>query len=431
LLKTFYNLINKNKLAKNSLLYFIGQSGERIVYTIAIPILVVTLSPHEYGLYGLIYSIINFAPLILSLGFSVSIPRLYFDNKVNVISSVGKFILLISIIIALISIAILFMNSNYGNLVTIAGLIIAVNMLSSVFTGVLIAKEMAFKNSVTSALSGTIFLFLLLCINHFSKLNITTLLLIILMGRLFFLFAVSYRNLSIFCGSLDLSIIKSNLYFSVPYMIHAGSIWFLFLGNRWILSFFSEMEKVGIFTLYTQIASTVIWLIEPMNSSFSPRLNNHFINKGIPGIISFHKKSFSLYFYTGIIGSFAVALGGIFYLIKFALPIYQEYLVLMPILLIGYFFQILYFPLTNIRQALKDTKTVAKLTIIASFFSLISNIILIYLLDIYGAAISSMLTYILLFILYKNNLKILPLNYSLIKIKNMWDYFKINYNNPQ
>jgi O-antigen/teichoic acid export membrane protein len=272
---------------RDAFLYTIATMMIPLAGFILLPFFTAILSPEEYGIMTTVHALVGFLQLFMVLSLHGAITRLYYDfqkekeRQKRYLGSILCFVLLFSIGL---SILLWLAKPVVGHFLFAAipidpyyDYLVGLSMLAafnSIPTTILRIKERA----ATFVLIHVIKSGLVIMLSFYFLLSIK-------MGASSYLLAVLLTSIVTFLLSIwlirkDIVItfsgvfIKSSLIYSLPLLPHVLSNWFITTSDRVILEKFVSLELLGIYALAVQMATIVRMFFIGINSAFVPKYND-------------------------------------------------------------------------------------------------------------------------------------------------------------
>lgn len=395
--------MNKSKeLAKNTFILFIGTFLTKVIQYFLLPVYTFYLSTSEYGTYELFNTLIYLAIPIAGLQIEQSTFRFLInhrndiDKNKKVISSSFYFNLFINgIVLILFFLLGNLINNPYKN-------IFIVNLIIISFSSIFLQISRGIGDNKTYAIASfliSIFsiLFNILFITVF-KFQANGMMYGTAIGYLIgivyiFLKLKLYKYISY--TSIDYKMLKEMLKYSLPMIPNTISWWIFSSSDRFIISNFISLSATGILSVSYKFSNIIIVIYNVFNLSLTESISLHIDDDDIE---EYYNNVFNT------IGNFFVTLG---MLLISCMPIIFKLLIndnyndaynLIPIAIISTNFQVLATMLGTIYVAKKNTNSVAITSLIAAIINLVTDIMLIRLIGIYAAVVSTVLSYLFLLI---------------------------------
>lgn len=385
-----------------------GVLGKSVDF-LAIPFYTRNLNSIQYGALDTVNSIKYMLIIFLNLGIDVAVQRFYFDSdskehKIRLIST--SFWFLIAWVFIFGFFAVLFMpyminwifeDESFMNLASLALISSFIQVIVSFSLNVLRTNFKTVQFTILSTLDnigGSIAAILLVYFYGIEG---------FFYGKIFFgcisLIASIWLIREEIKFEFDFKIIQKILLFSLPFIPTAIAYWIFNLSDRIMLSKLGTMSEVGLYSLGNKLVAILAVLVMAFNRAWVPRAyeqykissENHveFISNGL------------LY---AAIGFSAISI----YLSIFSSDIIdllttdefrKSYIVIGP-LVIGQTFSVLSTISANGIYIMKKTKYILIFAWISALINVVLNFITIPILGFVGAAISTAISYAVVFVAY-------------------------------
>lgn len=398
-----YKKLTKNKIIFSSFVYLGFSLITQLVNLFYTPLLTKNLSQEEYGIYSLLISIEGLISLSLLLCIPSGYSRFYneIEDKKELENSFLNFLILFGILI-LIFLSIFSKSINKLMLKNIknGSLYIILIGLSSYFLGIIslltIKYSMEFKALKISLINFcNIFLqyILMIIILFYGKLTIENILYIKFSIVFFILSILFIANIKYYKLKINIALIKEPLKFSLGLVLGQASTWILMLIDRQFISGYCGFSDVGIYSLGSKIGMLINPLfIEPLRKIYTPLKFKVYKLKDGKNIINVYYKMYCFF------GGFIILSLGLYSNIAINILATKQYIsaiYIIPIIATAYFLWGL-----NEFYALGiviGNKSIANSLIAfsAALLNIVFNIILIPKIGMYGAAFSSITSYLL------------------------------------
>lgn len=393
--------MDKNKeLVKNTVIIFIGKFCTQFITLLLLPLYTYFLSTEDYGYIDLIQTYLTFfVPLIL-LKIDAGIFRFLIDTRnneeeKNKIITNGIIIMLFELIVSIIVFAIVIkiFTIKYSiliimNLITLSIL----TFLLQIVRGTGKNKQYSFSSIITAIVTIVLNLTFLVGFHKNGKYvliaslisNIVCIIYLVITNKIIKNVKIKY---------FDTKVIKSLLKYSIPMIPNELSWWIVHVSDRTIISYVLGVAANGIYSVSCKFSNILSSIFNIFNLSWQESASLHIndVDKDdfFSGVIS---KVFNL-FVSLCIGILACLPFVFNILIK---NTYREAYKYVPILLLANIFSVLIGLIGSIYVAKKMTKEVAKTTVLAAIINLAIDIVLVKFIGIYAAAISTLVSYMLL-----------------------------------
>lgn len=393
--------MNREKeLLKNTIIIFVGKFFTQILTFLLLPIYTKYLLTDELGTFDLITTYISLFVPVLSLQLEMATFRFLLEQRENYKEQnriISNNIILIFIFITL-SIALFYLISLFIKIKYIGYIILIYffNMLSSNFMQVARGLGKNIDYSISSIINGiiTIALNFILIIKFkfgiygplISMIIANAISFLYLFFRLRIFKRFAYRNCNKkFC----IKMIK----YSLPLVPNSISWWIMSASDRTIISTFLNTAANGIYAVSNKFPTILTSLFGIFNISWSENVSLYINSEDKDEYISNICNEILVFF--GFIGVILICLLSIFF--DFFIDIaYKEAYLYIPILTLASFLSLIASQYGSIYVALKDTKKIAITSLISATVNIIINVLLINSIGLYAAAISTLISYLII-----------------------------------
>ncbi len=413
---------------KNTAYYTIGNFTTKAISFLLLPIYTSYLSPTEYGIVSSMQVLTNILLIFFTIGLEKSIYRLYFDYKSD--KNRKDFLGTISISIAAISLltlSVLFiLNSQvekiyksidfypYYSYAILTAFLSSFEVVPIITIQV---KGQAKRYLVLSLLSLTFRVIPVLWQVVFLKAGAAGMLKGAAIGSaasLVYIIPITIKQIN-FC--LNFQILKNTLHYCLPLIPIVISSWVVNMSDRIFIERFFSSYEVGIYSFGYKIGMIVQLLASSIQMAYSPffyRLANSSDQIFAKNKL-YHTNNNTITFLLFINFIIAFLSKDIVYL--FFDNKYHESYKVIPIIILGYFFIQLTSVLSLAFYQAKKTFSIMAINITAAFINIFLNYILISKYSYYGAALSTVTTQFIFFLILYFNAKryyFIPYNWMLI-----------------
>ena len=393
--------MNKNKeLVKNTIIIFIGKFCTQFITLLLLPLSTHFLSTEDYGYIDLIQTYLTFfIPLIL-LKIDAGIFRFLIDarkseEEKNKIITNGIFIMFVELIIStiLFAVAVKIFSIKYSILIVMNLISLSVlTFLLQIVRGIGKNKQYSFSSIIAAIVTIVLNLIFLVGFHKNGKYVLIASLISNIICTIYLLIANKIlKNVKI--KYIDKKLIKDLLKYSIPMIPNELSWWIVHVSDRTIISYALGVAANGIYSVSCKFSNILSSIFNIFNLSWQEsaalHINDTDKDEFFSNVIN---KVFNLFicFCIGILACLPFVFE---LLIKDS---YREAYKYVPILLLANIFSVLIGLIGSIYVAKKMTKEVAKTTMIAAIINLTIDIALIKVIGIYAAAISTLVSYMLL-----------------------------------
>lgn len=393
--------MNKNKeLVKNTIIIFIGKFCTQFITLLLLPLYTHFLSTEDYGYIDLIQTYLTFfIPLIL-LKIDAGIFRFLIDarkseEEKNKIITNGIFIVFVELIIStiLFAIAVKIFSIKYSILIVMNLISLSVlTFLLQIVRGIGKNNQYSFSSIIAAIVTIVLNLIFLVGFHKKGKYVLIASLISNIICTIYLLIANKIlKNVKI--KYIDKKLIKDLLKYSIPMIPNELSWWIVHVSDRTIISYALGVAANGIYSVSCKFSNILSSIFNIFNLSWQEsaalHINDTDKDEFFSNVIN---KVFNLFicFCIGILACLPFVFE---LLIKDS---YREAYKYVPILLLANIFSVLIGLIGSIYVAKKMTKEVAKTTMIAAIINLTIDIALIKVIGICAAAISTLVSYMLL-----------------------------------
>lgn len=392
----------ESKLAKNTLILSIGTFLPKFASFITMPILTYCLTKEEYGTFDLITVLVSLLLPATTLQIQQAAFRFLIDvkGKTDEIKKIVTAIYAVSIPISIVVLAVMF--SVFPNTSIKLKSWICIYFCADMLVGSARQITRGLQNNLDYSISAIVsalgkLLFAVIFV-WFFKIGLLGAVISLALSSFFSLvyLLIKIRILQyISLRSLNISIVKELLRYSWPLVPSSMSLWVMRLSDRFVVTIFMGVAANAVYSVANKIpslltlAQTTFTLAWQENATIA---SNDYDSKEYYN--SMYRKMFDL-------------LAGFFGLLIAATPLlfvvlirgdYNEAYNQIPILFMGMFFYSLCSYLGGIYMAYKDSKSVGITTLIAAICNIVVDVALIRFIGLYAASLSTLISYILLYV---------------------------------
>lgn len=387
------------KLAFNSFLFALGSFGSKLITFIMLPLYTVALSQSEYGISDLVLTSTSLLLPVISLSIYESMLRFGMDSKYESkkILSNSVFVTSISSIILITSVPIVFLlDIKYGYFVLFLLILQSFQSLLSQYAKATDKIRIFALNGILLSLLTAVLNIVFLVVLKMGIIGyLVSLILAYLFSNLWLIIMLHITN-DLSRKDIDFRLIKEMLNYSIPLIPNSIAFWINNTANRYFILFFLGSTMNGIFAIANKIPS----LLSILNSIF-------FQSWQMSAIEEYDSKDKSK-FYTDVFNVYSKFLffGTSFILVFLKLIVqvavsdnFYEAWKYVPFLLLTVVYSSFSSFLGTNYIAAKKTRGVFFTTIIGAVINLVLNLILIPIIRLNGAGISSMISFLSIFII--------------------------------
>jgi O-antigen/teichoic acid export membrane protein len=219
-------------------------------------------------------------------------------------------------------------------------------------------------------------------------------LLSLIIVRIFLLFlGCFFIRSQIGIGKPDLSVLKPYLVYSLPLVPSALSCWVVEISDRYVIAYLLGVSSVGIYSAAYGLGSMVSMFMAPIGIILLPTITNLYENNRMEELKMHLKYSLKFYLMFAIPALFGLTVLSRSLLLTFTTSKFLSAYLVVPIVALGIVFYTINGISADILLVLKRTKIFLWATGGGALINLILNIILIPVIGISGAAISTLITF--------------------------------------
>lgn len=380
-------------LLKNTLIILFGKVCTQLISYLLLPVYTTVLTTEEYGTVDLLITYIALIAPITTLQMEAAVFRFLIDVRqdsrgvyriiTNSLICIGG-----TIGIALIGYTILVAFLEFRYAIPFAVCILA-NALISIFLQIARGLGDNITYAVGSAISGIftiVFNILFIVVFPFGIVGmLSATALAQILGTIYIIIKLKIFRFINF-RYFDFLVIKEMLRYSLPLIPNSLSWWIISVSDRTLVTVFLGVQANGLLAVATKFATIIVNVFAIFNLSWTESVAVHIHDKDGDRYISrISNQCFKLFGAGGVL----LILGcGLFfdYLIG---PDFLEAYDLIPILVIGSVLNVLQTLYGIIYIGLKDTKQTSKSSLMAALVNLAIDLLLINVIGLYAAAIST------------------------------------------
>ena len=412
------------KLIKTTGIYAISSVAPPLVSLVLAPLLTHHLSPSDYGILIILNLLISLGAGISQLGLPSAFFRAYnydynlYSDQRDVLATVTMLLCIVSILMTIgVTILssflaqLLFGQSMLGGLVAMAGGVILLQNLTVPGFALLRAESRAFSYSLLSI--GNLLITLL---------GTIVLVVVFHLGIAGSLIANGCGYASVLSYMLPMTLLRSGLKirtdiarnvlaFGLPLVLNYVSYWMLQLSDRYLLSLFRSLAQTALYAVaYTMGSVISILIITPFTLAWPIVMFNVAKREDATEVFRLLFRWFSLFL---LFAAFGLSLLGTVVL-DWLFPIsYHSSAFIIPIVAISIVLFGLYYIFMTGANVKRKTWLTAVFTTISALVNISLNLILIPLYGSMGAAVSTLLAYIVLVLVaYVINQRIYPIPFE-------------------
>lgn len=398
----------KKELAKNTLIIFLGKISTQFISFFLLPLYTRFLSTSAYGTVDLITTYVSLFVPVITLQQEMATFRYLIDvrkseDKIkNVITtSILNVIKLLILFIILYFIALYFFKFNYAYFILAN---IAVCIFSNLFLQIARGLGKNIHYSIASFITGIATIILNIIFIVFLKFQVEGMLLSVILANTFcviyLFFALKiYKYISF---KSDNNLRKKMLKYSLPLVPNGISWWVVNASDRTIISTFLGVAANGVYAVANKFPTIINSLFSIFTMSWTESASLHINDED-------RDKFFSDIANT-VLRLFSSLCIGLIACMPFAFPIlvdnkFAEAYLYVPIFIIGVLCNCIIGVYSAVYIAKKMTKQVATTSILSAIFNIVLNLLLIKVIGLYAACLSTSIAYFVMMIYRHFDLK--------------------------
>ena len=395
--------MEKNKeLIKNTFVIFLGKFCTQFISFLLVPIYTHYIFTNDYGYIDLVQSYMTLLVPILILRFDSGVFRFLIDErknedgKKNIISSTLFFLITQIVIFTIIFLIInKFVNIRLGISILLATISMAIsNILLQISRG--IGDNIGY--SISSIIAGIITIALNVIFIVIIKKDISYILHATTIANLICsLFLICRNKIYNFFSkdNINKTKFKEMLVYSLPMIPDGLSWWIINVSDRSIISLIMGTSFNGIYAVSSKFSNILSSFFQIFNMSWQESASLHIKDKDKEVFFNNVLNEMYKIFYS------LCLIIMVFIPIVFKIMIGEEYKIAMkyiPYLLYGNLFSAIANLIGGVYIAEKNTKSVARTTMMTAVINLVINLIFINKIGLLASAISTLISYIALVI---------------------------------
>lgn len=411
MIKTFF---------KNSFIYTIGTVLTRGIGIILVPIYTRYLTPSEYGVIDLFVILASIIALTIALEIHQAVARFYQDTddkdeKREYVST--AFIFTVFVYVIYLCISFIFLDTftiwllddiKYRSVFLLASLAIFTSGLFYFTSSQLRWQIMPQESVIVSIVNVTIVASIAVYLLVIENIKVESIFIGQIMGNTIgMILSILYTK-----KSYELVFVyekfKELIQFSYPLVFSGIAIFIALFIDRIAIKYFLGLDELGIYGLAYRFAAITSLVMIGFQSSLSPLIYKHYKEEETPGNIV---KLFEIFWLFVIFITVGAILFSKEIIILMSTRDYYEAASVIPLLVLAVFFTNMYI-FTPGLDIMKKTKTIAMISILGAILNTGLNFLLIPKFGILGAAIATLISAIIIFI---------------IRVKMSQKYYKISF----
>ncbi len=392
---------------KGGLVVSLGEIILKGLNILLIPIYTAYLTPKDFGIIALTTSIVSFLGLFYNPGIISAAQRKYYSSedeldKKEIIGSTYLFVLLFPLIISLIAVIVgyffsesIFKDYAFYPFGYIAILLAFFTQPKRIWVLLLSMKYKIQKSAIYNVIGGVVSLLLSLFLVINLKYGALGKILALIPSAIFIFYLANKTILQYIQKQWSFSKMKELLIFGLPLIVAVWSYEILFIADRFILEGMIGTEELGVYSIAYQLAQIPIFLAVGIRKVWNPIFYENMKNESydiVKGLISGYVIFITL-----------ICLGIILFAKEFVILMtdsrYYSAIPVIGIITGGIFFNSL-ITITNSFLGFQNKfKNTSKIALVSAILNIVLNFILIPKLGISGAALATLFSYLVYFVL--------------------------------
>lgn len=397
------------ELLKNTGFLTLSNFGSKILIFFLIPIYTNVLTTDEYGLYDLIVTTVSLCIPIFTLNIQESIIRFCLDETKsdNEVLKIGlKYNFFSFIVIILICLLCFF--TGFFKISKIYLIFFCLMFISESLYYSFMKYARGIGEIRKSALAGVINTFFIIifniCFLCWFKFGVygyfVATILSYFIATCYIIISLRKKIFILNDKNINTNTKKEMLRYSIPLIFDNISWWIINVSDRYIITYILGVAANGIYSIAYKIPS----VLNVFQSIFNQAWTISAVKENDNDSKLFYSNIYNLYNISMVfVCSFLICFDKFIAKILFAKEFYSAWMYA-PFLMIAVVFGALSGLLGGVFNAMKDSKTLSITTIVGALINIILNIILVYKIGIIGAAVSTLIAYIVVWSIRLSNL---------------------------
>lgn len=394
---------NKSKeLIKNTAIISFGKMCTQLVSFLLMPFYTAILTTQEYGVVDLVVTYGQLLLPVFTLQMEQSLFRFLLDvrdsdeKKHDIISDIMSITLLMSVVLSGVFLVVsLFVNTGY-NYLLLANLwaTLIVTMLLQISRGFGLNKVYALGSFISAAGQVALNIVFVLWLRMGATGMIAAMIISQLIAAVFVAKSIHLGKYLSF-RAVKWDSIKEYVGYSAPLVPNAISWWILNASDRTIILRFLGVGFNGIYSAANKFSGIYTTLFNIFNLSWTESVALYLKDKGASEEYTDMQNK--------VIGLCITTANGIIFVMPFAFSIlvnqkFHDSFYQIPLLVMGAFFSSMVGLISAYYVAVKNTATIARTTVFGAICNIVLNLAMITKIGLYAASISTVLAYLILFI---------------------------------
>lgn len=199
----------------------------------------------------------------------------------------------------------------------------------------------------------------------------------------------------------DYTMLKTYLMFSLPLLPFTLSQWIIDLSNRYVIEHFMNLNAVGIYSAACGIGTLVSFFYAPISIVLLPTITSLHENGNAEELKTHLKYSLNFFLMFAIPSLFGLSILSKVLLTSLSTPEFATGYLIIPVITFGTIIQRSSWIFSNILMLFKKSKMIATIYIFSALSNIILNAILVPSIGIMGAAIATLISIMIIFLITK------------------------------
>lgn len=385
-------------LLNNIFIFLLGTLGSKVILFFLVPLYTNVLTPEEYGLAEMIFTLVQLITPIVSIAIYNGELRYGLSLRYNK-DEIAKCTMVVILFSALECIIIIPILSSF-ELLTKWKIYIAAYAFSLICFNVALIflkinnqnKEYSIFSIIQTITLGILNFFFLL----YLRFNIKGYLISSILS--FFTVAVSAFLYSGYIkralrAKLNVRLLKKMLYFSLPFIINDISWWIIHASDKYMIAYFLNIGILGLYTTAAKIPSLVNSISAIFTQAWTISAIHEQETRNDKEYYSYVFENFILTLYTIVLISNSIIK---YFMVCYVGSDFVSSWSYVPILLVSSSFGAVASYANSIYSALEKSKLIMLLTLLSASCNIILNYLLICRIGVWGAILSTLVSYTIL-----------------------------------
>ena len=401
------------KFFKDFIFYGINGIIGKLLALVTLPIITSIFNPGDYGVIETITASIALLPLLLGLGYDMSIKKMVLvaaakdEKKIsNIVSTIFWFLIfwggVITLILVLLSTPIsvlMFKNDLYSHAVKLSFINVFIALLYGFELTMLRVYFQSKKYTIINTGYTVLNYILVIVFIAIMKLGISGYFYAMSISA-FFTFALTFffikKDIKLY---FDLKILKSVLSFGIPVLTASLAYWIFNLSDRLVLTRMSNPTETGLYSMGIKITSIVPFVVMAFREAWVPRAYQMYQEdkEKFPAILNkVHQYTLVAF---GIIGMLNMAGAKFLLNVLSTRSFYESYMLMSPLIYANILFPLTYVGSIGIYISNKP-KYISYLSWVSAILNLGLNIVLVPVIGALSASMTTAISYLVLYLSY-------------------------------